>query len=275
MTATDAILPYFRQYRDPRSALYQKAFLPLYPSDFVTDVATGQLPAVSWIIPPAGYDEHPSSPPALGEWFTSQVLGTLVSNPEVWSKTVLFHMYDENDGFFDHVPPPVPPAGTAGRVPDASRTCPPTPRARRGPVGIGFRVPMLVLSPFSRGRPRRVGGVRPHVAAALLGGALRRAGSQHLGLAPADGGRPDVDPAPGPSRRVGPGAARARPTTRWPTWPPSAAPRPPSSTSIPTCRPTRCRCTSRCRARRRRKRLSRVFPERDHEVGDWVSRRRR
>ena len=51
-----------------------------------------------------------------GEWFTSQVLETLVSNPEVWSKTVLFHMYDENDGFFDHVPPPTAPR----RAPPAS-----------------------------------------------------------------------------------------------------------------------------------------------------------
>jgi phospholipase C len=149
MIATDAILPWFRQYSDPRSALYQKAFLPQYPSDFVTDITTGQLPAVSWILPPAGYDEHPSSPPALGEWFTSQVLGALVSNPAVWSKTVLFHMYDENDGFFDHVPPPVPPAGTAGEF--LTGALPNDANAIRGPVGMGFRVPMLVLSPFSRG----------------------------------------------------------------------------------------------------------------------------
>ena len=56
---------------------------------------------------PVGYDEHPPAPSFLGEWFTDQVLATLVSNPDVWSKTVLFHMYDENDGFFDHVAPPV------------------------------------------------------------------------------------------------------------------------------------------------------------------------
>ena len=110
----DAILPYFSQYKDPSSPLYQKAFLPQYPSDFVADVASGNLPAVSWILPPDGYDEHPPAPPALGEWFTSQILKTLVSNPGVWSKTVLFHMYDENDGFFDHVPPPTaPPEPTA------------------------------------------------------------------------------------------------------------------------------------------------------------------
>jgi phospholipase C len=146
----DAILPYFSQYKNPASPLYQKAFLPQYPNDFVSDVAKGTLPAVSWILPPAGYDEHPPSPPASGEWFTSQLLDTLVSNPEVWSKTVLFHMYDENDGFFDHVPPPTPPKGTPGEFLTAS---PLTPLAGgvSGPIGMGYRVPMLVVSPFSRG----------------------------------------------------------------------------------------------------------------------------
>ena len=149
MLATDAILPWFRQYRDPRSALYQKAFLPQYPSEFAADVAAGTLPAVSWMIPPIGYDEHPSSPPALGEWYTSQVLATLVSNPAVWSKTVVLHTYDENDGFFDHVPPPVPPTGTPGEF--LTGALPGDANGIRGPVGMGFRVPMLVLSPFSRG----------------------------------------------------------------------------------------------------------------------------
>jgi phospholipase C len=148
--AGDAILPYFSQYKSPASPLYQKAFLPQYPADFVSDVAHGTLPAVSWILPPVGYDEHPPSPPALGEWFTSQLLATLVSNPEVWSKTVLFLMYDENDGFFDHVPPPVAPRGTPGEYLSVS-PLPSDAGGIHGPVGMGFRVPMLVISPFSRG----------------------------------------------------------------------------------------------------------------------------
>jgi phospholipase C len=145
-----AILPYFKQYQNPSSKLYQKAFLPQYPNDFQADITSGTLPAVSWILPPRGYDEHPSSPPALGEWFTSQVLSALVANPEVWSKTVLFHMYDENDGFFDHVPPPVAPHGTAGEYVTVSPLSSDA-MGIAGPVGMGFRVPMLVLSPFSRG----------------------------------------------------------------------------------------------------------------------------
>ena len=147
---SDAILPYFSQYKSLSSPLYQKAFLPTYPNDFLADLASGELPAVSWLIPPAGYDEHPSSPPTLGEYFTSQVVAALVAQPEVWSKTVLFHMYDENDGFFDHVPPPVAPAGTAGEY-LTQRALPADAKGIRGPVGMGFRVPLLVISPFSRG----------------------------------------------------------------------------------------------------------------------------
>ncbi len=147
---SDAILPYFKQYSNPSSALYQKAFLPLYPTDFAADVAKGTLPAVSWLIPADGYDEHPPAPPALGERYTSQVLRTLMSNKKVWAKTVVFHCYDENDGFFDHVPPPVPPAGTAGEYVTTS-PMPATAQGVAGPVGLGYRVPMLVISPFSRG----------------------------------------------------------------------------------------------------------------------------
>ena len=150
LVISDAILPYFSQYQNPTSSLYQKAFTPLYPNDFVSDIRSGTLPSVSWIIPPLGYDEHPSAPPALGEWFTSQVLSALVSNPKVWSKTVLFHMYDENDGFFDHVPPPVAPKGTPGEYLTVS-PLPDDADGTAGPIGMGFRVPMLVLSPFSRG----------------------------------------------------------------------------------------------------------------------------
>ncbi|MGH9080481.1 MAG: alkaline phosphatase family protein [Acidimicrobiales bacterium] len=150
LAISDAILPYFSQYSDPSSSLYKKAFLPTFPDDFAHDVRSGSLPKVSWIIPPVGYDEHPPAPPALGAWFIDQVLSTLISNSEVWSKTVLFVMHDENDGFFDHVPPAVAPPGTAGEY----VTVDPLPASASGiagPLGLGFRVPMLVVSPFSRG----------------------------------------------------------------------------------------------------------------------------
>jgi phospholipase C len=146
----DAILPYFSQYKNPRSSLYKKAFLPTYPYDFAHDVRSGTLPSVSWIISPNGYDEHPPSPPGFGAWYLDRVLRTLISNEEVWARTVVFITYDENGGFFDHVAPPVAPPGTAGEY----ITADPLPLAAKGvagPLGLGFRVPMLVVSPFSRG----------------------------------------------------------------------------------------------------------------------------
>ena len=76
--------------------------------------------------------------------------GTLVSNPEVWAQTVFLVIYDENGGFFDHVAPPAAPAGTAGEW----LTVSPLPSAAAGiagPVGLGFRTPCLVVSPYSRG----------------------------------------------------------------------------------------------------------------------------
>ena len=148
---SDNILLYFKRHvQDPSSLLYKKAFRPIFPGDFARDVANDTLPQVSWIIPPLGYDEHPPAPPAAGMWFAHQVISALVSNPKTWSKTVLFIMYDENDGFFDHVKPPVAPARTPGEFLTADPLPAPA-KGVTGPLGLGFRVPLLVVSPFSRG----------------------------------------------------------------------------------------------------------------------------
>ena len=151
MGISDTVLAYFKSFEDPTSALYQKAFLPTFPGQFLRDVTARALPSVSWIIPPAGFDEHPSCSPARGMWFTAQVLKALASQPDVWSRTVLFLMYDESDGWFDHVPPPTPPRGTAGEYITSSQPLASDTLGIRGPVGLGLRVPMLVMSPFSRG----------------------------------------------------------------------------------------------------------------------------
>jgi phospholipase C len=144
-------LLYFKQYlTDPTSPLYKNAFLPSWPSDFAADVKAGTLPSVSWLIPPLAWSEHPNSSPASGELFTSLVLSTLMSNPEVWDKTVVFHMYDENGGFFDHVVPPTPPPGTPGEEVSSDRA-ETEGGGVPGPIGLGFRVPLTVISPWSRG----------------------------------------------------------------------------------------------------------------------------
>ena len=123
---------------------------PNYPADFAADVAAGTLPQVSWIHGPVTQCEHPATAPQWGENLVQSVLDTLTSNPEVWAHTLFILNYDENGGFFDHVPPPVPPAGTAGEylttvpLPADASGC-------AGPVGLGFRVPCLLMSPFTTG----------------------------------------------------------------------------------------------------------------------------
>jgi phospholipase C len=146
-------LPYFKAYTDPLSItgieLIARALTPTYPKSFASDVAAGTLPSVSWIIPPLAECEHPAAPPEYGEYLVQQILSTLVSNPDVWEQTVFLVVYDENGGFFDHVVPPTPAAGTAGEF--LTGTLPSAADGIDGPVGLGFRTPCLVISPFSRG----------------------------------------------------------------------------------------------------------------------------
>jgi phospholipase C len=145
----DNVLPYFKQYQT-NPTLAAKGLSPTYPGTFRSDVAAGLLPQVSWVLAPLISSEHPPAPQIYGENVAADVLNTLVSNPAVWQKTALIITYDENGGFFDHVPPPTPPAGTPGE----SLTVSPLPSDASGvagPIGLGFRVPTLVVSPFSRG----------------------------------------------------------------------------------------------------------------------------
>ena len=141
------VMLFFSQaLKDPNSSLYKNAFLPSWPDEFSADVRAGTLPSVSWILRPIAHSEHPNSSPLSGQWFTSQVIRALQSNPKVWEKSVLFINYDENGGFFDHVVPPTPPAGTPGEF-----VTKPGIAEEGNPVGLGFRVPMTVVSPFSAG----------------------------------------------------------------------------------------------------------------------------
>ncbi|MFD8721042.1 phosphocholine-specific phospholipase C [Streptomyces sp. NPDC059629] len=103
------------------------------------DVVAGTLPQVSWVVPNQAFSEHPYAPPGDGAHFVNLVYQALAADPDVFDSTVLFLNYDENDGYFDHVPPPAPPAGTAGEFLNGV------------PYGFGFRVPMIVVSPWTRG----------------------------------------------------------------------------------------------------------------------------
>ncbi|RQV80930.1 phosphocholine-specific phospholipase C [Burkholderia anthina] len=125
------------------------------------DVQANALPQVSWLLPPAAYSEHPKFTPLYGAYYLSTILDALTSNPDVWSKTVLLVMYDENDGFFDHVVPPSAPTlpGSGMSTVDVSlerhdvvtATQAGTYTADNLPYGLGPRVPMFVVSPWSKG----------------------------------------------------------------------------------------------------------------------------
>jgi phospholipase C len=145
----DNVLPYFKQYQT-NPVLAANALTPTYPETFKADVATGTLPQVSWVLASLLDSEHPPAPEEYGEVVAADILNTLVSNPAVWSKTALFITHDENGGFFDHVPPPTAPTATDGEYITAS-PLPSDAAGVAGPIGLGFRVPLLIVSPFARG----------------------------------------------------------------------------------------------------------------------------
>lgn len=152
---------------------------------FRKDVNEGKLPTVSWLVPPHYFIDHPSTP-MYGPWYFSEVLDILTKNPEVWKKTIFIITYDENDGYFDHVPPFLPPDVTkpnSGKCSEGVKVAneyislndenkyvkvkgksqpkdvdvDPNEEAhsggkpRPGAVGLGYRVPLLIASPWSRG----------------------------------------------------------------------------------------------------------------------------
>ncbi|MDN5284902.1 MAG: phospholipase phosphocholine-specific [Mucilaginibacter sp.] len=133
---------------------------------FREDVNSGKLPTVSWLAGPENFSDHPTAP-WYGAWYVSEVLDILTKNPEVWKKTIFIVTYDENDGYFDHIPPfsipdnKIPGTGkcSAGieteiehvRLENELKQGIPKNQAREGAIGLGFRVPMLIASPWSRG----------------------------------------------------------------------------------------------------------------------------
>jgi phospholipase C len=106
---------------------------------FEDDARNDRLPAVSWIMPTSFQSEHPDYLPAAGADFVASKIEAIGSNPKVWRKTPFILNYDENDGLFDHVPPPTPPAGTPDEF------------VQGLPIGGGFRVPAIIVSPWTAG----------------------------------------------------------------------------------------------------------------------------
>jgi hypothetical protein len=185
------------------------------------------LPQVSWIVPPYRLCEHPDASPAAGEWFTARMIAALTANPKVWAKTVFILNYDENDGFFDHVPPPLPAVGAAlGKSTGEDR--------RRG-LSRRAGGPRSPRADDRRSRPgpraaSSTRGLRPHLGDPVPRGPLRRGRAAHHALATHRLWRPDQhlrlqdsEPRQGPRaprrrRPAGPGRGRPRrcPTPRRP-----------------------------------------------------------
>jgi len=143
---SDNVLPAFATFKQVSSGnpLYDRG-MSAYPtmSDMVNafqaDVQSNTLPLVSYIIGPSEYTEHPPYSPANGEVLTKELLDALASNPAVYNSTVFILNYDENDGFYDHAMPILPPAGT------------PDEYVGSYPIGLGMRVPAIIVSPWTRG----------------------------------------------------------------------------------------------------------------------------
>lgn len=132
------------------SDLWQRAMLARGVDQLRKDVQENTLPQVSWIVAPYCYCEHPWWGPSFGEYYVTRVLEALTSNPEVWARTVFILNYDEGDGFYDHASAPVPPwkdgvglstVSTAGEIEASSGL----------PIGLGHRVPLIAISPWSKG----------------------------------------------------------------------------------------------------------------------------
>ncbi|RSS53317.1 phosphocholine-specific phospholipase C [Streptomyces sp. WAC01280] len=159
----DNSLLYFNNYRNaqPGNPLYDKARTGTnakagegYFDKLRADVQAGNLPQISWIAAPEAFSEHANWPANYGAWYIAQVLDALTSNPDVWARTALFITYDENDGFFDHVVPPYVPADASwgkSTAPTAQDWFPGKVGYAAGPYGLGPRVPMIVVSPWSKG----------------------------------------------------------------------------------------------------------------------------
>jgi phospholipase C len=107
-----------------KSDLWKKDVVP--PAQFLADANAGHLPAVSWLLPPAGESEHPPESVCEGENWSVKVLNAVMHGPD-WHSTVVFVTWDDFGGLYDHLAPP-----------------------QVDQFGLGPRVPLLIISPYAK-----------------------------------------------------------------------------------------------------------------------------
>jgi phospholipase C len=144
-------LAWFQQYAnaDHDSPLWQNAMIKKPAGWFEEDAVNDNLPQVSWLVAPSSQSEHPNWSPAAGAQYIASKIDAIAANPKVWAKTAFILMYDECDGRFDHVLPPTPSAGTADEF--VTLTSPGGTPGNGWPIGLAFRVPCIIVSPWTVG----------------------------------------------------------------------------------------------------------------------------
>jgi phospholipase C len=95
-------------------------------TNFTTDVKSGKLAAITWLIPPFDYSDHPPTSMCQGENWTVQTVDSIMAS-KFWKSTVIVLTWDDFGGFYDHVAPP----GISKYM-------------------LGPRVPAIIISPYSR-----------------------------------------------------------------------------------------------------------------------------
>jgi phospholipase C len=113
-------------------------------SSFAADVAAGKLPQYTLLEPDYGVSsEEDPQDIQYGEAFIHDVVRTLIHGP-AWESTALFITYDEHGGYYDHVAPP------RAISPDSIKPMTKPGDAAGGYDRLGFRVPLIVVSPWAK-----------------------------------------------------------------------------------------------------------------------------
>jgi len=115
------------------------------------------LPAVTFLKAPGFMDGHAQySDPLLEQHFIAQVVNTVMTS-KYWKDTAIIILYDDSDGWYDHVYPPLVNPSALGALASSSDALTgvgqcgvPVPDAVLGRCGYGPRMPFLVISPYAR-----------------------------------------------------------------------------------------------------------------------------